>query len=139
MVAVPLASAITKLEELAGKTVAVAQDELRAPDLAPQAFQQRGIPATLRTVLGMAGATQLVAAGEAAAVVGDQTGLSVLLTERPGSFRVIGELEQRPFVVAARKSSREVIAAVNLALRELLASGAIGAAAARAGLPYNAP
>ena len=139
VVAVPSASPVTRLEELAGKTVAVAQDELRAPELVPQALQQRGIQPTLRTVVGMGGATQLVYTGEAAAVVGDLTGLNVLLTERPGSFRVIGELERRPAVVAARQGARELIAAVNIALRDLLASGAISAAAAKAGLPYGAP
>lgn len=139
VVAVPAASTVTKLEELSGKTVAVAQDELRAPDLTSQAFQQRAIQVTTRTVLGMGGASELAASGEAAAVVGDQTGLAVLLAERPGSFRFIGELEKRPFVVAARSGARELIAAVNGALRDLLASGAISAAATRAGLPYSAP
>ena len=139
VVAVPASSTITRVEELAGKTVAVAQDELRAPDLVPQALQQRGVQATLRTVMGMGGATQLVSSGEAAAAVGDQTGLSVLLAERPGSFRVIGELEKRPAVVATRSGARELIAAVNGALRDLLSSGAISAAAAKAGLPYTAP
>ena len=83
VVAVPAASTIARIEELGGKTVAVAQDELRAPDLAPQALQQRGIQATLRTVMGMGGAAQLVNSGEAAAAIGDLTGLNVLLGERP--------------------------------------------------------
>lgn len=139
VVAVPSASPVTRLEELAGKTIAVAQDELRAPDLAPQALQQRGVQATLRTVMGIGGASQLVNTGEAAALVGDLTGLNVLLAERPGSFRVIGELEKRPAVIAARSGARELIAAVNVALRDLLASGAISAAATKAGLHYNAP
>lgn len=139
VVAVPAASTITRVEELAGKTVAVAQDELRAPDVVPQLLQQRGIQATLRTVMGMGGATQLAGTGEAAAVIGDVAGLNVLLAERPGSFRVIAELEKRPAVVAARSGARELIAAVNGALRDLLASGAISAAAARAGSPYSAP
>lgn len=139
VVAVPASSTVTRIEELAGKTVAVAQDELRAPDLVPQAFQQRGIQATLRTVMGVGGATQLVTSGEAAAAIGDLAGLNVLLAERPGSFRVIGELEKRPAVVAVRSGARELLAAVNGALRDLLASGAISAAAARANLPYSAP
>lgn len=139
VVAVPSSSTVTRIEELAGKTIAVAQDELRAPDLAPQAFRQRGVEATLRTVMGMSGATQLVTSGEAAAVVGDQSGLAVLLVERPGSFRVIAELEKRPFVVAARSGARELVAAINVALRALLASGEISAAASRAALPYSPP
>ena len=52
---------------------------------------------------------------------------------------MIGELEKRPAVVAARPGARELFAAVNGALRDLLASGAIAAAAAKAGLPYSAP
>lgn len=139
VVAVPSGSSLTRLEDLAGKTLAVAQDELRAPDLVPQVLQQRGIQATLRTVMGVGGAAQLVNAGEAAALAGDRIGLDVLLGERPGSFRVIGELEKRPAVVAARSGARELIAAVNVALRDLLVSGAISAAAAKAGLPYSAP
>lgn len=139
VVAVPAASTVARLEDLAGKTVSIAQDELRAQEVVTQLLAQRGVQVTTRTVMGMTGATTAAESGETAAAVGDSVGLAVIVQARPGSFRTIASLEKRPAVVAVRSGSRELLAAVNIALRALLAEGAIRAAAVQAALPYEAP
>lgn len=139
VLATPAGSAIRRLEDLQGKDVVVAQDELGAGETAQRVLQQRGISAKVLTVTGVNAAVAALDAGTASALIGDRTGVNTLLRDRPGSLTIVGDVEARPFVIATRKGSPELGSAIDSALRKLLASSAIRDAAARAGFPYEAP
>jgi len=61
------------------------------------------------------------------------------MRQTPSSLAIVADVEGRPFVIASRQRSPELAAALNEALRKLLAAGAIRDAALRAGFPYEAP
>ena len=129
--------AVARIEDLAGKNVGVAQDELVTKDLAQQFFQQKSIAPTLDSYQGMFGASLALDDGKAVAVVGDGIGVAILAGER--KLKVVGTVAQRPYVIAVRQDAKDLAAAVNAALQDALKSGAIKDAATRAGFPYTAP
>jgi ABC-type amino acid transport substrate-binding protein len=128
---------IQRADDLSGKSVVVAMDELGARDLAQSFFQQRGIVATLDNAQGVNGAVSTLEADRAAALVGDGIGVNVLLTER--KLVIITAVAARPYVIATRKNAPDLASAVDVALKAALASGAIRGEAAKAGFPYAAP
>jgi ABC-type amino acid transport substrate-binding protein len=128
---------IARLEELSGKSVGVAQDELVTRDLAQTFFQGRGTAVALDTYMGVNGAATALDADRAAAFVGDGIGVMFIAAER--RLRVLTGVTPRPCVIAVRQDAPDVANAVNAALRGALASGAVRDAAAKASFPYTAP
>lgn len=128
---------IARLEELSGKSVGVAQDELVTRDLAQTFFQGRGTAVALDTYMGVNGAATALDADRAAAFVGDGIGVMFIAAER--RLRVLTGVTPRPYVIAVRQDAPDVANAVNAALRGALASGAVRDAAAKASFPYTAP
>ena len=128
---------IARIEDLAGKSVGVAQDELVTRDLAQAFFQQRATAVTLDTYMGVNGATTALEGDKAAAFVGDGIGVAFLAVDR--GLKVLLEITPRPYVVAVRQNAPDLATAVNAALRAALASGAVRDAAAKASFPYVAP
>lgn len=128
---------VRRVEDIAGKTVAVAQDELGARDIAQAFLQQRAITATLDNAMGVNGAAAALDADRAAAIVGDRIGVDVIAVER--RLTIVAEIAPRPYIIATRKSAPDLATAVNDALRAALASGAIRDAAMKASFPYQAP
>lgn len=132
-------SPIRRVEDLQSKNVVVAQDELGAGDTAQRVLQERGIKASVQTVMGVNAAVAALDAGTADALIGDRTGIAVVMRDRPGSLTIVADVEKRPFVIATRQRSPELAAAISDALRTLLASGVVRDAATRAGFPYEVP
>jgi ABC-type amino acid transport substrate-binding protein len=128
---------IARLEDLAGKTVGVAQDELVTRDLVQMFFQQRAVTVTLDTYMGVNGGATALDADKAAAFVGDGIGVTLLATER--KLKVITQIGPRPYVIATRQTAPDLAKAIDAALQDALKSGAIRDAAAKAGFPYTAP
>jgi ABC-type amino acid transport substrate-binding protein len=128
---------IKQLEDVRGRTVAVAMDELGARDVAQAYLQERAIAATLDTYMGVSGAATAVDAGKAAALIGDKIGVAVAAADR--GLSVIATIAQRPYIVAVRKSAPELATAINEALRTALAAGQVRDAATTAAFPYEAP
>jgi ABC-type amino acid transport substrate-binding protein len=128
---------IKQLEDLRGRMVAVAMDELGARDVAQAYLQERAISATLDTYMGVSGAATAVDTGKAAALIGDKVGVAVAAADR--GLSVIATIAQRPYVVAVRKSAPDLALAINEALRTALASGQVRDAATTAAFPYEAP
>lgn len=137
VVAVKDGGAIAKIEDLGGKSVGFAQDELVTRDLAQMFFQQRTVAVTLDMYMGVSGAATALDADRAVAFVGDGIGVAFLAAER--KLRVLASVTPRPSVIAVGKSATELAKAVNAALSDALKSGAIKDAATKAGLPYTAP
>lgn len=132
-------SPIRRVEDLQGKKVIVAQDELGAAETTQRVLQERGISASVQMVTGVSAALAPLDTGAADALIGDRTGIAVVMRQTPSSLAIVADVEGRPFVIATRQRSPELAAALNAALRKLLASGAIRDAALRAGFPYEAP
>lgn len=128
---------ITRLEDIRGRSVAVAMDELGARDVAQAYLQERAIPATLDTYMGVSGAATAVDSGKAAALVGDKVGVAIVAADR--GLVVVATIALRPYVVAVRTSAPDLAAAVSDALRAALAAGEIRDAATKAAFPYEAP
>jgi ABC-type amino acid transport substrate-binding protein len=128
---------IARLEDLAGKAVGVAQDELVTRDLAQMFFQQRALTVTLDTYMGVNGGATALESDKAAAFVGDGIGVTVLATER--SLKVITQVGPRPYVIATRQTAPDLAKAIDAALQDALRSGAIKDAALKASFPYTAP
>lgn len=128
---------IRRIEDIGGQAIAVGQDELGARDVAQTVLQQRGIQATLANYMGVSGAIAAVEDGKAVAIIGDSVGLALVGSSR--GLTLLAELAKRPYVVAARKSAPKLAAAIDDALKSLLASGEIRTAAVRAGFPYASP
>lgn len=128
---------IARLEDLAGKAVGVAQDELVTRDLAQMFFQQRAVTVTLDTYMGVNGGATALEADKAAAFVGDGIGVTFLATER--RLKVITQVGPRPYVIATRQTAPDLAKAIDAALQDALKSGAIKDAATKAGFPYQAP
>jgi ABC-type amino acid transport substrate-binding protein len=128
---------IARLEDLAGKTVGVAQDELVTRDLAQMFFQQRAVTVTLDTYMGVNGGATALEADKASAFVGDGIGVTFLATER--QLKVITQVGPRPYVIATRQTAPDLARAIDAALQDVLKGGAIRDAAAKAGFPYTAP
>lgn len=72
-------------------------------------------------------------------MIGDRTGIAVLQRGRTEPVRVIAEVASRPYVIAMRKDTVALQAAVNSALADLTASGEIRKLADAAGFPYESP
>jgi ABC-type amino acid transport substrate-binding protein len=89
--------------------------------------------------MGVNAAVAALDAGTADALIGDRTGIAVVMRDRPGSLTIVADIEKRPFVIATRQRSPELAAAISDALRTLLASGVVRDAATRAGFPYEVP
>ena len=128
---------IARLEDLAGKAVGVAQDELVTRDLAQMFFQQRAVTVTLDTYMGVNGGATALEGDKVAAFVGDGIGVTVLATER--NLKVITSVAPRPYVIATRQTAPDLAKAIDAALQGALKSGAIKDAAAKAAFPYTAP
>jgi ABC-type amino acid transport substrate-binding protein len=128
---------IRGVEDLNAKTVAVAMDELGARDIAQSYFQQRAVTVTLDNYQGVNGAATALDSDRAVAIVGDGIGVAVIAGER--KLTVITALAPRPYVIATRKNAPDLAAAIDTALKDALARGAIKDAAMKAGFPYQAP
>ena len=128
---------VAKIEDLAGKSVGFAQDELVTRDLAQMFFQQRTVAVTLDMYMGVSGAATALEADRAVAFVGDGVGVAFVAAER--NLKVVTTVTPRPYVIALPRSSTELAKAVNAALSDALKSGAIKDAATKAALPYTAP
>jgi ABC-type amino acid transport substrate-binding protein len=129
---------IARVEDLAGKVIAASQDEIGSRDAAQGFFQQRGIAVTLDTAAGhINGAATALDDGRASALAGDGIAVAVVAGER--GLKVLAEIAPRPYVIAVRQGAGDLAIAVNAALRDALASGAIKEAAAKAAFPYGAP
>lgn len=137
VVAVKDGGPIARLEDLAGKTIGVAQDELVTRDLAQMFFQQRAITVTLDTYMGVNGGATALEADKASAFVGDGIGVTLLATER--KLKVMTQVGPRPYVIATRQTAPDLAKAIDAALQEALKVGAVKDAAVRAGFPYTAP
>src|SRR5439155_14991264 len=120
---------VAKIEDLAGKSVGFAQDELVTRDLAQMFFQQRSVAVTLDMYMGVSGAATALEADRAVAFVGDGIGVAVLASER--KLKVVTTVTPRPYVIALPRSSTELAKAVNAALSDALKSGAIKDAATK--------
>ena len=112
-------------------------DELGARDIAQSYFQQRAVTVTLDNYQGVNGAATALDSDRAVAIVGDGIGVAVIAGER--KLKVITALASRPFVIATRKNAPDLAAAIDTALKDALARGAIKDAAMKAGFPYQAP
>ena len=130
-------SAVGRVEDLAGKSVGVAQDELVTRDVAQTFFQQRGVAVTLDTYMGVSGGATALEAGQAAAFVGDGIGVAFLAADR--KLKVVAPVGPRPYVIASRQTAPDLAKAIDAALADALKSGAIKDAAAKAAFPYTAP
>jgi ABC-type amino acid transport substrate-binding protein len=128
---------VRRVEDIAGKAVAVGQDELGARDIALMFLQQRGVSATLDNYMGVNGAVTALEADKATSVIGDRVGIDVLAAER--HLVIVAEIVPRPYIIATRKNAPDLASAVTDALRAALASGAVRDAAAKAAFPYQAP
>lgn len=137
VLAAPAASGVKQVEDLRGKTIAVAMDELGAREAADRYLKARGVEATLQMGQGVRGAANLVSSGTAVAVIGDRIGVLVIEKEKPGSLQVIAEVDPRSFVIGMRRSSPQLLAEVDKALQALLDSGEIAKAAAQTGFPFE--
>jgi ABC-type amino acid transport substrate-binding protein len=135
--AVPVSSSAKRLEDLGGKTIATSPDELLSADAFTRLLAARQVSARTQSFLGLRAAADAVRDGQADAAVGDRTALAVLAKE--GAIRSVEVLEPAAYVIAARASATDLLAAVASALAELLRSGEISRAAERAGFPYEAP
>ena len=139
VLAVPAASSVTEIGQLAGKTVAAGMEEVPLRGLVEESLKAQGITVTIQRVMGLQPAVNSAISGQVSAVIGDAAGLELLFKDKPDSLRVIAELVPVSHVIAVSKTSPELKAALDAALRDLLASGEIRAAAERAGLPYRPP
>jgi ABC-type amino acid transport substrate-binding protein len=139
VLAVPSGSAAKKIEDLRGKTIAVAMDELGARLAADAYLKAHGVEAVIVMGQGVAGAADMVASGAAAALIGDGPGVLVLNKSRPGSLEIVDQVEPRSYVIVVRRSSPQLLAEIDKALQALLDSGEIQKAAAAAGFPYDRP
>jgi ABC-type amino acid transport substrate-binding protein len=137
VVAVKDGGSITRIEDLGGKTVGVAQDELVTRDLAQLFFQGRGLAVTLDAYMGVNGGATSLDADRTVAFVGDGIGVAFVASER--KLKVLAEVTPRPYVIAVRQSAPDLAAAVNAALADALRRGSITDAATKAGFPYSAP
>lgn len=137
VVAVRDGGPIARVEELAGKSVGAAQDELVTKDLAQQFFQAKTLAVTLDTYMGVSGGATALDLDKAVAFVGDGIGVSFIAADR--KLKAIAEVTPRPYVIAVRQNAPDLAKAVAAALTDALKSGAIKDAATKAGFPYTAP
>lgn len=136
---VTIGSAVARVEDLAGKTVATTPGDADSAELAKTFFDQRGVTVKLQAFAGMRAAVDALAAGQVAAVAGDRAGVAVLNRERQNVLRTLSQLASRPFAVGVRSDSAVLLAKVNEAIAALGTSGEIRRAAEAAGFPYEAP
>lgn len=139
VLAAPASANVKSLDDLRGKTIAIAQDELGAKEIVEAALKQRGIEATLLAFTGVRGAVDAVEGGTAAALVGDGIGLDVLRRDRPSTPAVVTELVPLSYILGIRSSLPDLHAAIDRALRDPAALAEIAGAASKAGFPYRAP
>jgi len=137
VVAVRDGGPVAKVEDLAGKNVGVAMDELVTRDIAQQFFQSRSVTVTLDTFMGVNGGATALESDKASAFIGDGIGVAFIAADR--KIKAIADVTPRPYVMAVRKSAPDLANAVNAALQDALKSGAIKDAALKAGFPYTAP
>jgi ABC-type amino acid transport substrate-binding protein len=133
------ASAIARIEDLAGKTVATTPGDVDTAELAKTFFEQRGVAVQLKAFTNMRAAADAVVSGEIAAVAGDRAGVAVLNRERQNALRTLSQLASRPFAVGVRNDASALLAKVNEALAALGATGEIRKLAEAASFPYEAP
>jgi len=128
---------IARVEDLAAKSVGVAQDELVTRDLAQTFFQSKNVSATLDTYVGVNGGAMALESDKAVAFVGDGIGVAFVAADR--KLKIIAEVTPRPYVIAIRQNAPDLATAIATALQAALQSGAVKDAAAKAGFPYTAP
>lgn len=125
---------------LAGQKLgATTMGELNANEIAQTYLRDKGISATVTAFPGLAAAVAALDSGEVTAVIGDRTGIALLQRARSEPLKVIEQIASRPYVVAVRVEARPLHAALDAALRDLLASGEIQRMATSASFPYEAP
>lgn len=140
VIAVKRDSTATEARALAGQTIAATtMGEVNAAELAQAYLKEKSFAATVASFPGLAAAVAALDSGQAAAVVGDRTGIELLQRGRAEPMRVIGEIASRPYVVAVRKDGIALHAAITAALRDLLASGDVQKMAMAAAFPYQMP
>lgn len=140
VVAVKGSSTAGDLRALTGQTIAATTTgEVNANEAAQVYFKEKGIAGTFAPFPGLAAAVAALDAGQAAAVVGDRTGMAVLQRARAEPLRVIGEIASRPYAIAVRRDAPALQAAVNAALTTLISSGEIQKLASSAAFPFEAP
>lgn len=128
-------------EALRGETVAAAAGTTNVQAL--RSFSSiTGMSIRVSEEPSYADAIAKLAAGQVAAVVASDSILARHVAElpNPGEFVIAGEpIEIEPIAIAVRKSDAEIIAAVNQALRDMMASGELAKLYARAfgGRPVN--
>ncbi len=137
VVAVKDGSTTARVEDLASRTVGVAQDEIVNRELAQAFFQERRVAVTLDTYQGVNGAAAALDADRAVAFIGDGIGVTLLAAER--KLKVLTQVSQRPYVLATRQDAADLASAVSGALHDALTGGAVRDAAVKASFPYRAP
>jgi ABC-type amino acid transport substrate-binding protein len=132
-------SAITRVEELAGKTVATTPGDVDSAELAKNFFDQRGLTVKLQAFAGMRAAVDALDAGQVSAVAGDRAGVAVLNRQRQTPLRALSPLASRPFAIGVRSDAAALLAKVNESIAALGASGELRRLAEAANFPYEAP
>ncbi|HUS16460.1 MAG TPA: transporter substrate-binding domain-containing protein, partial [Chloroflexia bacterium] len=116
---VPAGSAISSVNDLAGKTVGTAKgstSEQNVRKFAPQA--------KVELFGGYAEAVQAMQSGRVDVVTTDDIILLGFVKQSPDKFKVVGgQFTQEPYAAGVKKGNTELLAAVNAAVRDQKQSG----------------
>jgi ABC-type amino acid transport substrate-binding protein len=133
------AGSVTRVEDLAGRTIGTTPGDNDSAEAAQAFFAQRGVQVRLQSFAGLRPAVEALDAGQIAAIAGDRAGVAVVNRGRTNALRTLVDLAARPFAIAVRTDATALLAKVNEALAALNGSGEIRKLAEAAGFPYEAP
>jgi len=118
---VPLQSAVTRAEDLAGKTVAVVEKSTAQERIASLLPGSRPL-----VVADHRKGLEAIGAGDAAALLSDDSILLGLLSQFPGKFKIVaGGMSREPYALAVTRGNPSLLEVVDIAIRQFEESGGL--------------